>query len=92
MSMMAVILHKSRRNPSSLQYADLAFAMAGTGGKAWSGRKESGKENPYSCVVLAGARSTAERQEALQVWALRCLLICTRPATQGCHPDRHHQG
>ena len=36
-------------------------------GKAWSGRKETGKENPYSCAVLGGARRTEERQEALQV-------------------------
>lgn len=28
---------------------------------------ESGKENPYSCCVLAGARSMHERRSALQV-------------------------
>ena len=44
-----------------------AFFNALGGGQAWRGLKESGKENPYSCVVLAGARSTGERREALQV-------------------------
>ena len=44
-----------------------AFFNALGGGGAWRGLKESGKENPYSCVVLAGARSTGERREALQV-------------------------
>lgn len=33
------------------------------------GKRESGKENPYSCVVLAGARSMEERRSALQVTA-----------------------
>ena len=44
-----------------------AFFNALGGGQRWAGRRESGKENPYSCVVLAGARSTDERREALQV-------------------------
>ena len=44
-----------------------AFFNALGGGQRWAGRKESGKESPYSCVVLAGARSTDERREALQV-------------------------
>ena len=44
-----------------------AFFNALGGGQAWRGLRESGKENPYSCVVLAGARSTGERREALQV-------------------------
>jgi ATP-dependent RNA helicase DDX1 len=39
----------------------------GGGGGRWAGRRESGKENPYSCCVLAGARSTDQRREALQV-------------------------
>jgi len=45
------------------------FFNALGGGGRWTGRKESGKESPYSCVVLAGARSTDERREALQVRA-----------------------
>lgn len=37
------------------------------GGKAFRKRKaESGKENPYSCVVLAGGRAPQERRAALQ--------------------------
>ena len=31
------------------------------------GKAESGKENPYSCVVLAGGRSMDERRSSLQV-------------------------
>ena len=41
--------------------------LGGGGGGRWAGRRESGKENPYSCCVLAGARSTDQRREALQV-------------------------
>ncbi|PNH01214.1 ATP-dependent RNA helicase DDX1 [Tetrabaena socialis] len=37
----------------------------GGGGSGFRGKKESGKENPYSCVVLAGARSMDERRAAL---------------------------
>jgi ATP-dependent RNA helicase DDX1 len=37
------------------------------GGAAFRGKRESGKEHPYSCVVLAGARSMEERRTALQV-------------------------
>ena len=44
-----------------------AFFNALGGGQRWAGRMESGKESPYSCVVLAGARSTDQRREALQV-------------------------
>ena len=42
-------------------------SLGGGGGGRWAGRRESGKENPYSCCVLAGARSTDQRREALQV-------------------------
>ena len=44
------------------------------GGRAFRGKAESGKENPYSCVVLAGARSMHERRKALQVISDVCLL------------------
>ena len=37
----------------------------GGGGGAFRGKRESGKENPYSCVVLGGARSMDERRAAL---------------------------
>lgn len=49
-----------------------AFFNALGGGQRWAGRKESGKESPYSCVVLAGARSTDQRREALQVSSWVC--------------------
>eukprot|EP00983_Pelagomonas_calceolata_P044045 1139138-Pelagomonas_calceolata.AAC.7 len=32
------------------------------------GKKETGKEGAYSCVVLGGARSMEERRRALQEW------------------------
>ena len=44
-----------------------AFLNALGGGRSWTGRRESGKENPYSCVVLAGARSHDARRDALAV-------------------------
>ena len=37
------------------------------------GRMETGKENPYSCTVLAGGRSMQERRMALEVSVL-CLV------------------
>ena len=37
------------------------------GGGAFQGRRESGKEATYSCVVLGGARSMDERRAALKV-------------------------
>ena len=37
----------------------------GGGGGAFRGKRESGKEHPYSCVVLGGARSMDERRAAL---------------------------
>ena len=36
--------------------------------KSWGGKMESGKENPYSCVVLAGARNQRERQGNLEAF------------------------
>lgn len=43
------------------------------GGGKFRGKMEKGVENPYSCLVLAGARSMDQRRDALQV---------TRPQTQ----------
>lgn len=42
-------------------------AGGGAGSATFRGKRESGMENPYSCVVLAGARSMDERRMALQV-------------------------
>lgn len=57
----------------------------GAGGGGFRGKRESGKENPYSCVVLAGARSMDERRAALQAFKdgdVR-FLICTDVAARG---------
>mmetsp|Transcript_3311 Transcript_3311/g.11991 ORF Transcript_3311/g.11991 Transcript_3311/m.11991 type:complete len:739 (-) Transcript_3311:81-2297(-) len=55
------------------------------GGRAFKGKVESGKENPYSCVVLGGARSMEERRRNLQAFKdgdVR-FLICTDVAARG---------
>eukprot|EP00798_Chlamydomonas_sp_ICE-L_P008157 gene8157-1411_t len=49
------------------------------------GKTEKGVENPYSCLVLAGARSMEDRRRALQDFKdgdIR-LLICTDVAARG---------
>eukprot|EP00929_Paragymnodinium_shiwhaense_P000883 TRINITY_DN101089_c0_g1_i1.p1 TRINITY_DN101089_c0_g1~~TRINITY_DN101089_c0_g1_i1.p1 ORF type:complete len:833 (-),score=257.16 TRINITY_DN101089_c0_g1_i1:120-2618(-) len=49
------------------------------------GKMESGKENPYSCVVLAGARLQKERQRNLEAFKdgdVR-FMICTDVAARG---------
>ncbi len=38
------------------------------GGRGFRGKAEKGKENPYSCLVLAGWRSVEERRENLQAF------------------------
>ncbi|KAL8432486.1 hypothetical protein ACSSS7_004609 [Eimeria intestinalis] len=50
------------------------------GGKKFSGPMESGKENPYACVVVAGMRSTQDRHTNLEpmLW----LLLLTAPPPQ----------
>ncbi|BDA42848.1 ATP-dependent RNA helicase DDX1 [Coccomyxa sp. Obi] len=60
-------------------------SLGGGRGGRWAGRRESGKENPYSCCVLAGARSTDQRRDALQAFKhgeVR-FLICTDVAARG---------
>ena len=44
-----------------------AFLKGVGGGGGFQGKMERGKENPYSCLVLAGQRSMQERRAALQV-------------------------
>lgn len=52
---------------------------AAAGGGAFKGKREGGKEHPYSCVVLAGQRSMDERRRALQVIHLGLAeRVCTR--------------
>eukprot|EP00928_Gymnodinium_smaydae_P004896 TRINITY_DN11678_c0_g6_i1.p1 TRINITY_DN11678_c0_g6~~TRINITY_DN11678_c0_g6_i1.p1 ORF type:complete len:830 (+),score=156.64 TRINITY_DN11678_c0_g6_i1:114-2492(+) len=51
----------------------------------YTGKVESGKENPYSCVVLAGARNQGERRRSLEAFKdgdVR-FLICTDVAARG---------
>ena len=59
--------------------------VAGGGGATQRLGAESGKENPYSCCVLAGGRSTEERRRSLQAFkdgAVR-MLLCTDVAARG---------
>lgn len=42
--------------------------------RKFTGKVEKGKENPYSCCVLAGMRSQGERRANLQVRRRRELL------------------
>ena len=72
--------HRQRRSATCLSPFALVYCLpdwpllripagggSGGGGGAFRGKRESGKEHPYSCVVLAGARSMEERRAALQV-------------------------
>merc|ERR1712048_295649 len=38
------------------------------GTKGYGGKMETGKENPYSCVVLAGMRDQTERRNNLEAF------------------------
>ena len=60
-------------------------SLGGGSGRAFRGKAESGKENPYSCVVLAGARSTEDRRRALAAFKEGDVrfLICTDVAARG---------
>ncbi len=62
-----------------------AFFNAFGGGKKFSGAMEKGKENPYSCCVLAGMRSMDERRANLQAFkdGDTRILICTDVASRG---------
>ena len=53
--------------------------------KKFKGKVEKGLENPYSCVVLAGARSMQERRQALAAFKEGDVrfLICTDVAARG---------
>eukprot|EP00803_Ostreobium_quekettii_P004828 evm.model.scf_578.6 EVM.evm.TU.scf_578.6 scf_578:62481-70261(+) len=55
------------------------------GGQGFRGRREHGKENPYSCAVLAGARNMHERRMALECFKAGEVrfLICTDVAARG---------
>jgi len=44
------------------------FNSLGGGGKQFGGKMEGGLENPYSCVVLAGAREQNQRRKNLEAF------------------------
>ena len=43
-----------------------SFLIGLGGGAKFRGKMEKGVENPYSCLVLAGARSMDQRRDAPQ--------------------------
>jgi ATP-dependent RNA helicase DDX1 len=57
----------------------------GSGGRKFNGLMESGKENKYSCAVLAGMRSLQERRESLSAFREGNIrfLIATDVAARG---------
>ena len=62
-----------------------AFLVAAGGGTRFKPGMERGKENRYSCVVLAGMRGMDERRRALEAFKAgdARLLICTDVAARG---------
>lgn len=62
-----------------------AYLTAVGGGQKWRPGMEKGKENPYSCVVLAGMRSMDERRRNLEAFKSGDVrfLICTDVAARG---------
>ena len=61
------------------------FLVAVGGGRRFAGSSVSGKENRYSCCVVAGWRSTHERRanlEAFKAGDVR-ILVCTDVAARG---------
>eukprot|EP00922_Rhytidocystis_sp_ex-Travisia-forbesii_P040900 GHVS01061059.1.p1 GENE.GHVS01061059.1~~GHVS01061059.1.p1 ORF type:complete len:499 (-),score=66.72 GHVS01061059.1:114-1610(-) len=62
-----------------------AFLNKLGGGRGFAGKIESGKENPYSCVVLAGMRMQEERERNLQHFKQGDVrfLVCTDVAARG---------
>mmetsp|Transcript_21214 Transcript_21214/g.55176 ORF Transcript_21214/g.55176 Transcript_21214/m.55176 type:complete len:735 (-) Transcript_21214:161-2365(-) len=61
------------------------FLQEAGGGRGFKGKAEKGKENPYSCVVLAGFRRADERKRNLQHFKdgdVR-FMICTDVAARG---------
>jgi len=61
------------------------YLMALGGGASFRGTTETGKENPYSCVVLAGMRSQEERTKNLEYFKRGDVrfLVCTDVAARG---------
>lgn len=72
-----------RTNVDCNNLEDYLNRLGGT--KGYGGKMETGKENPYSCVVLAGMRNQDERRanlEAFKEGDVR-FLVCTDVAARG---------
>lgn len=72
-----------RTNVDCNNLEDYLNRLGGT--KGWGGKMETGKENPYSCVVLAGMRNQDERRSNLESFKEGDVrfLICTDVAARG---------
>merc|ERR1719188_1853123 len=72
-----------RTNVDCNNLEDYLNRLGGT--KGYGGKMETGKENPYSCVVLAGMRNQDERRSNLESFKEGDVrfLICTDVAARG---------
>ena len=67
------------------QYLNGLSSSAGGRGGGYQGKRESGKEDSYSCVVVAGKRRQQERRDNLEAFKdgdVR-FLVCTDVAARG---------
>jgi len=73
-----------RTNVDCNNLEDYLNRLGGTKG-SYGGKMETGKENPYSCVVLAGMRNQDERRSNLESFKEGDVrfLICTDVAARG---------
>ena len=74
-----------RTNVDCFNLEKFFIGLGGAGQRGFSGEREKGKENVYSCCVLSGMRSSTDRTEALQAFrdGLVRFLICTDVAARG---------
>mmetsp|Transcript_97582 Transcript_97582/g.300820 ORF Transcript_97582/g.300820 Transcript_97582/m.300820 type:complete len:866 (-) Transcript_97582:52-2649(-) len=72
-----------RTNVDCNNFEDYLNRLGGT--KGYGGKMETGKENPYSCVVLAGMRNQDERRSNLESFKEGDVrfLVCTDVAARG---------
>ena len=63
----------------------------GGGGSTFKGKRESGKQNAYSCAVLAGKRSMDQRRAALDVSLSISQKIAFTRRTSGRRADILHK-
>mmetsp|Transcript_93661 Transcript_93661/g.270613 ORF Transcript_93661/g.270613 Transcript_93661/m.270613 type:complete len:871 (-) Transcript_93661:206-2818(-) len=80
---MAQCLVFCRTNVDCNNLEDYLNRLGGT--KGYGGKMETGKENPYSCVVLAGMRNQDERRSNLESFKEGDVrfLVCTDVAARG---------